>query len=55
VPSAHPRLRIALLQTAETQPLIADLAAGLDACGAAATEEAVKRWLQRHVPEYRPG
>ena len=54
LPTVHPRLRIALLQTAEIQPLIADLASGLDACGAGATEEAVKRWLQRHVPEYRP-
>jgi FlaA1/EpsC-like NDP-sugar epimerase len=54
LPTVHPRLRIALLQTAETQPLIADLELGLDACGAGATEEAVKRWLQRHVPEYRP-
>jgi len=50
----HPRLRIASLQAAKTQTLIADLASGLDAGGAGATEEAVKRWLQRHVPEYRP-
>jgi FlaA1/EpsC-like NDP-sugar epimerase len=54
LPTLHPRLRIALLHTAETEQLIADLASGLDACGAGATEEAVKRWLQRHVPEYRP-
>jgi FlaA1/EpsC-like NDP-sugar epimerase len=55
LPTVHPRLRIALLQASQTQPLIADLESDTDGCGAGATEEAVKRWLQRHVPEYRPG
>lgn len=55
VPTAHPRLRIALLHSADGRRLIADLGAGGEACGVGASDEMVRRWLQRHVPEYRPG
>ena len=54
LPSAHPRLRIALLQTEDTEQLIADLGSGLEAFGAGASDEEAKRWLERHVAEYRP-
>lgn len=55
LPTAHPRLRIALLHAAEDgQCLVADLRASMDARGVGASDEAVKRWLLRHVPEYRP-
>jgi len=55
LPTAHPRLRIALLHAAERQDLIADISSGVAACSAGAPDEAIKRWLHRHVPEYRPG
>jgi len=55
LPTAHPRLRIALLHAAERQDLIADIRSGVAACSAGAPDEAIKRWLHRHVPEYRPG
>ncbi len=55
LPTVHPRLRIAVLHTIETGRLIAELGSGLDACGPGATDDAVRRWLHRHVPEYRPG
>ena len=54
LPTAHPRLRIALLHNAEIGGLITDLATGLQEHGSAASDEAVKRWLQQQVPEYRP-
>ena len=54
LPAAHPRLRIALLHTADSRCLIADIVTGVPACGAGAPDVAVKRWLHRHVPEYRP-
>ena len=54
LPTAHPRLRIALLHSAETQRLIEELGTGLEAYGAGVADEAVKRWLHQHVPEYRP-
>jgi FlaA1/EpsC-like NDP-sugar epimerase len=54
LPTVHPRLRIALLHTAESQRLIEDLAAGLSAYAPGAPDQLVKRWLQQHVPEYRP-
>jgi FlaA1/EpsC-like NDP-sugar epimerase len=55
LPTAHPRLRIALLHTAaDSQCLVADMRSSLDSFGAGASDEAVKRWLHRHVPEYRP-
>jgi FlaA1/EpsC-like NDP-sugar epimerase len=54
LPTVHPRLRIALLHTAESQSLIEDLAAGLSAYAPGAPDQSVKRWLQQHVPEYRP-
>ena len=55
LPTAHPRLRIALLHTAaDGQCLVADMWASIDAAGAGASDEEVKRWLHRRVPEYRP-
>jgi len=54
LPTVHPRLRIALLHTIDTQRLIADLGSGLDAYGPGAPDAAVKQWLRRYVPEYRP-
>jgi FlaA1/EpsC-like NDP-sugar epimerase len=54
LPAAHPRLRIALLHTADSRCLIADMGTGVQVCGAGAADAAVKRWLQRNVPEYRP-
>jgi FlaA1/EpsC-like NDP-sugar epimerase len=53
LPTAHPRLRIALLDTTDNLRLIADLSAGLDAYGPGAADAAVKGWLHEHVPEYR--
>ena len=55
LPTAHPRLRIALLHSAETRPLIEELGSGLEACDVGALDETVKRWLQQNVAEYRPG
>jgi FlaA1/EpsC-like NDP-sugar epimerase len=55
LPSAHPRLRIALLHAADGAGLIADMNAAAPACVAGAPEVVVKRWLGSHVPEYRPG
>ena len=58
LPSVHARLRIAVLQTTESQGLMAELASSREA-GAAGTggmiAEVTKQWLHRHVPEYRPG
>lgn len=54
LPTVHPRLRIALLHTAASQHLIEELGAGLGAYPPGAPDESVKRWLQQHVPEYRP-
>ena len=54
LPTAHPRLRIALLQTADRQRLIADMGAGAEVCGVGVSDEAIRRWLHEHVPEYRP-
>ena len=54
LPTAHPRLRIALLHSADGQQLLADMVAGVEACGVGASDVVVRRWLQRHVPEYRP-
>jgi FlaA1/EpsC-like NDP-sugar epimerase len=54
LPTAHPRLRIALLHATETGHLIADLGTGLQDHGAGVADAAVKQWLQRCVPEYRP-
>ena len=54
LPTAHPRLRIALLHSAENQRLIADLGAGLDAFSPDVADAVVKRWLHQYVPEYRP-
>jgi len=54
LPSAHPRLRIALLHTTETERLVADLDSGLNVSGSCVPDEAIKRWLHRYVPEYRP-
>jgi len=53
LPTAHPRLRIALLQTDDGRRLVADMDVGGDAHGVGAPDEAVKRWLHEHVPEYR--
>src|SRR5206468_1935711 len=41
LPTAHPRLRIALLHAAERQDLIADISSGVAACSAGAPDEAV--------------
>jgi FlaA1/EpsC-like NDP-sugar epimerase len=54
LPTAHPRLRIALLHQADTLGLIDDLASELDAHPPGADDAAVKQWLHRHVPEYGP-
>ena len=51
----HARLRIAVLQSNGGDDLVAALAAGLEGGPSGAAPESVKRWLQRHVPEYRPG
>jgi FlaA1/EpsC-like NDP-sugar epimerase len=53
-PTAHPRLRIALLQTADGERLLEAMRTAGEACGVDATDEAVKRWLREQVPEYRP-
>ena len=53
--SAHPRLRIALLHAANGVDLIANMTDAARACGAGEPEAAVKCWLRRNVPEYRPG
>ena len=53
--SAHPRLRIALLHAANGVDLVADMTDAARACGAGEPEAAVKGWLRRNVPEYRPG
>ena len=53
LPTAHPRLRIALLQTDDGRRLIADMDAGVAAHAVGAPDEAVKRWLHERVPEYR--
>jgi FlaA1/EpsC-like NDP-sugar epimerase len=55
LPTAHPRLRIALLHAVETGQLMADLGKGLEEHGAGVADAVVKQWLQRFVPEYRPG
>jgi FlaA1/EpsC-like NDP-sugar epimerase len=55
LPTAHPRLRIALLHTTETGRLVAELGTGLEDHGMGVADAGVKRWLQRCVPEYRPG
>jgi FlaA1/EpsC-like NDP-sugar epimerase len=54
LPTAHARLRIALLNKSETEDLIADLQSGLTGCEAGVDDRLVKQWLRRHVPEYKP-
>ena len=53
LPTAHPRLRIALLHAGDGQRLIGDMGSGVEACSTGAPDEVVKRWLREHVPEYR--
>ena len=55
LPSAHPRLRIARLNGEDGARLIADLVPPLAPAQAGRPGANIKRWLQRHVPEYRPG
>ena len=55
LPSAHPRLRIALLHTADGAGLIEGMTDAAPACAAGAPEAVIKRWLHLHVPEYQPG
>jgi FlaA1/EpsC-like NDP-sugar epimerase len=55
LPTAHARLRIALLHDADGQRLIADMSADVEACSFGASDKAVGQWLHRHVPEYRTG
>ncbi len=54
LPTAHPRLRIALLHTNAKSGLAVELGSGLPTCGSGAADAAVKRWLRDFVPEYRP-
>ena len=54
LPSAHPRLRIARLDATDGGRLIADLAQPLASAGVDQPGANIKRWLHRHVPEYRP-
>jgi FlaA1/EpsC-like NDP-sugar epimerase len=53
--TSHPRLRIAVLRNDVAPELVAFLEAGMPTLQADASEDGVKRWLRRHVPEYRPG
>jgi FlaA1/EpsC-like NDP-sugar epimerase len=53
MPTAHPRLRVALLHNADGERLIADMEACVEACRVGADDEVVRRWLRGHVPEYR--
>ncbi len=55
VASAHPRLRIARLDASDGVRLLTDLGQSFDTAGPTSGRAAVKRWLQRHVAEYRPG
>ena len=55
LPTVHSRLRIAVLDSTEIRGPMTDLDAGLLDQAAGTTDEAIKRWLQRFVPEYRPG
>ncbi|MGH8797844.1 MAG: polysaccharide biosynthesis protein, partial [Caldimonas sp.] len=55
LPTVHSRLRIALLNTIEAPCLVAELVHDANASTPDAAEEEAKRWLRRHVPEYRPG
>ena len=55
LPSAHPRLRIALLHAADGVDLIADMTDATQACASGAPEAVIKRWLHLHVPEYQGG
>jgi len=54
LPTVHPRLRIAALQTLADPALISDLESGLSGHPPGVEDEAVKRCLQRYVAEYRP-
>ena len=53
--TVHPRLRIALLSSAEAQGMMQDLANGLVHLGSEASDETIKGWLRVAVPEYGPG
>ena len=55
VPTRIARLRIALLNSVGAQGPMDELDAGLADHASGAPDEAVKRWLHRVVPEYRPG
>ena len=55
LPTAHPRLRIARLHSAEGEVLIAEMGEGVPACRVGAADDVVKQWLQQNVAEYRPG
>ncbi len=54
VPTPHPRLRIALLTVAVQPDLLTELESGLPELMFGTADDAVKRWLRRHVPEYLP-
>ena len=53
LPSVHPRLRIAVLHAATDATLVGDLEQMLRVPACAASDDEVKQWLHRHVPEYR--
>jgi FlaA1/EpsC-like NDP-sugar epimerase len=55
LPTSHPSLRVAVLRrAASAESLIPELRAAAGAAGSLASGADVKRWLQRHVPEYAP-
>jgi FlaA1/EpsC-like NDP-sugar epimerase len=54
LPTVHPRLRIAVLHTQADALLVDDLERGLVDYPPCAGDADVKRWLRRHVAEYRP-
>jgi FlaA1/EpsC-like NDP-sugar epimerase len=54
LPTVHPRLRIAALQTAAGATLVSDLESGLSEHLPGAQDEVVKRCLRKYVLEYRP-
>jgi FlaA1/EpsC-like NDP-sugar epimerase len=54
LPTVHPRLRIAVLHAQADALLIEELERGLAEHPAGVADADVKRWLQRHVAEYRP-
>ena len=53
LPTAHSRLRIAVLRTPESSCLADELTSGMERFGPEIADEVVKQWLRKYVPEYR--